>query len=425
MTLPSGVSTVFPTLFLSAGVVAWIYSQMKRRSLMHWYALPASKGVLPEHPSAYELILAEIRTHRSTLDLVIERPSQIITHVNPTAAIISVVLMMLFVCPIVLRCPWTPEGRLFDVVFWSVFLVLFGLVTAHALQLIALWKLIKNLLRQLIQLPLCRGLDRLPRRLHQWFFMSATPTERELLVLTHVENLVAASDDGAKQAILRVAEMADDAAWQSMRNALADSTSPSRDNIESTRTVFPIIVRLWKNVPAKSANRRASKNDSDEGASDGHLPAARYRALSNVEMEAVDNWIDLAENLLAIQIVRWLAPSLSQLWILVRFLVIASISLLFAINSYPFPQKGHVLSGLGLLIGVVALIVGGVLVAVNRDEFISRVSKTTPNQLTFDSTLVGPLFAYVLPLIGIVAAISLDVTDVVRVWLGPIVRVLG
>jgi hypothetical protein len=157
----------------------------------------------------------------------------------------------------------------------------------------------------------------------------------------------------------------------------------------------------------------------------GEIPEVGFRQLSVDEQEAVRNWINLAEDLLAIQVVRWLAPSLSQLWILMQFLVLGSVSLLFAINSYPFPQRGHVLGGLGVLIGLVALTIVGVLIGVNREEFMSRVSKTSPNRLSLNNTMMGPLFAYVLPLIGVLALVSLDAGDVVRSWLGPMARLLG
>src|SRR5262249_5643391 len=86
MTLPGGVSTVFPTLFVAVGMMAWIYSQLKRRSLMHWYNLPSGPSNPEPDPSAYELILAEFRVQRAKLEAVIEKPWQIIGDVNPAIA---------------------------------------------------------------------------------------------------------------------------------------------------------------------------------------------------------------------------------------------------------------------------------------------------------------------------------------------------
>lgn len=62
------------------------------------------------------------------------------------------------------------------------------------------------------------------------------------------------------------------------------------------------------------------------------------------------------------------------------------------------------------------------LLGINRDETTSQVANTLPGQLKLNRDLASGLFVYVLPLIGILAAVSYDVSDLLRVWLDPVLR---
>ena len=74
------------------------------------------------------------------------------------------------------------------------------------------------------------------------------------------------------------------------------------------------------------------------------------------------------------------------------------------------------------LIVFVAWVVGSVLIGVNRDELISRVSDTTPGWLSFDSGFIHSLLTMMVPLLGALLAISYDLSDLLDVWFGPFFR---
>ena len=118
------------------------------------------------------------------------------------------------------------------------------------------------------------------------------------------------------------------------------------------------------------------------------------------EHEIVRDWVRMAEDLIALQIVRWFAPALSQLVPIMQFLVIGSIALLLAVTSYPFDHQGFLMTMMVLLIVFVAAVIGSVLLGINRDELISRVSDTTPGRFKFDSHLATSLLTMIVPLVG-------------------------
>ena len=70
----------------------------------------------------------------------------------------------------------------------------------------------------------------------------------------------------------------------------------------------------------------------------------------------------------------------------------------------------------------VALIVSNVLIGVNRDELISRVSDTAPGRISLDSGFINLCLTTIAPLIGALLAISFDMSDLLHTWFGPFFR---
>src|SRR5262249_52970748 len=119
---------------------------------------------------------------------------------------------------------------------------------------------------------------------------------------------------------------------------------------------------------------------------------------------------------------RWLVPAMHHLWTNIGFLVIGSLSLLLAVTSYPFPMQGRLMGGVVLLIIGLVVAISTVVLGINRDDLISRISKTRPNRLSLDVPLMANLVTYVVPLLGVLAAISFDASDMIRTVLDPIAR---
>ena len=72
----------------------------------------------------------------------------------------------------------------------------------------------------------------------------------------------------------------------------------------------------------------------------------------------------------------------------------------------------------------VAGILAVVLVGVNRDELISRVSDTTPGRLSFDGGFINLCLTTLGPLAAALLAISFDLSDLLHTWFGPIFQLL-
>jgi hypothetical protein len=175
--------------------------------------------------------------------------------------------------------------------------------------------------------------------------------------------------------------------------------------------------------------KAAEKVQEDAGAGWPIAPATAAALLGKTEDEQRDSldgvraWIEMAEDLITLQLLRHLSQFLAQIWVMVRFIVIGSLSLLLAINSYPFPFQHRIGFYLTIMIAVAAVVILRLVIGINRDETISRVGNTMAG-FKIDHNLAVAMAGYILPLIGILAAVSYDMSDLLRVWLDPVFRVL-
>jgi len=113
-----------------------------------------------------------------------------------------------------------------------------------------------------------------------------------------------------------------------------------------------------------------------------------------------------------------------QLRNLAVFLTVASLLMLLAVTSYSFqPQRLWLLLSVAL-IGLVTLSVIAIVVQIERNELVSRILKTTPNQLNFHWDFFSRILLYAVPLLGVVVAMSSDLSDLIHSWVDPLLQAM-
>src|SRR5262249_12106140 len=114
-----------------------------------------------------------------------------------------------------------------------------------------------------------------------------------------------------------------------------------------------------------------------------------------------ERWAGLAEGFVAVQVVLYLSQYFIQLRNLVWSVTVCASLLLLAGTSYPFhPERLMLLMLIGLIAAVVVVTVT-ILVQLNRNELVSWITKSPPNQFTLDSGFVGSFFTHVVPTVGL------------------------
>ena len=139
--LPSGLSSIFPLLFLSVATGAWIYSNLSRRRLYRLSYLPSASAAEKSEAGVthFEEILINMRKTREEVDRLIATRHIPLADEN----VLLVWAICLFLLHIIIRSlvrglPASLEGFRFDVLFWSLFLWVFLKILRRTLQLRAL-----------------------------------------------------------------------------------------------------------------------------------------------------------------------------------------------------------------------------------------------------------------------------------------------
>ena len=456
--VPSGVSPIFPALFLAIALVAAAYFQLASRRSFRMSYLPSDETESKERQAAshFERILIMMPALRTEVDRLLYKfwEPQNVTQSNKALLCLVIFLILHIIIRSLIRgLPHSLEGGVFDGIFWSAFMIAFVLVLFRTVQLSALWRQVKKMLHLAVELPLSQAYDRIPSRFKGWFFgdddfevrdelirqQSAAVSGRCLTevadILREVENAAPATHPFVCQAsagapLLNLPK-GHDSQWhvelQKMRKSLSNS-----ETLASTRGVYAFLRPLWDSLPVEDVPRRSSDDakkamDADWLESWPLTPRQSQQLKDDSDglnrdqkLAILRNWARTAEDLVALQIVRWFAPALSNLVPMMQFLVLASVALLLAVTSYPFDHKGWLTTMMVCLILFVGGVVGVILVGVNRDELISRVSDTTPGRLTLDSNFIGSLLTIVGPLVGALVAVSFDMSDLFRTWFGPL-----
>jgi hypothetical protein len=186
-------------------------------------------------------------------------------------------------------------------------------------------------------------------------------------------------------------------------------------------TCVQVLRRVWARLSLEDAFR----GETGDGPRPGNPPP---RTAYPVQLAGLGDdgktWLQLAEDFVAINTVTYLSQYFVHLRNLVQFATVGLLLLLMTVSSYPF-QPQHLLTIFVWTVIVVGLVgIVYVLVQMNRDELMSRISKTTPNKFTPDTDFFRGVATYAVPLLGVLAAQFPEVWDLIRSLLDPILRAL-
>jgi hypothetical protein len=127
----------------------------------------------------------------------------------------------------------------------------------------------------------------------------------------------------------------------------------------------------------------------------------------------------MAENYVALEVVRFLNRHLDLLWLRVTALTILTLSLLMAVNSYPFQPASCLYHWVMVPVIVSIWMVLRVLIGVNKNELIARVNKDVADRSLLNLDFLSKIAAYIGPVVALLAALSVGVSDFFRILLGP------
>jgi hypothetical protein len=312
----------------------------------------------------------------------------------------------------------TAEGWAWDLLFFTGFAGLFILSSTNLVRLFFLWRNMKGLLDAIGSQPMMRAFSRLPSKITDVFgkyLFTQKPQLAHLQIPAHQLRLLC--DEVAK----------DTEAPASLR-----SLNTTADEIETLLSQH--LMHGTKRGAARRAERdvREKLNAVAALCIEALAPRGKWLAVDDAfgggqgkEVKIVDwkdpAWVALAESVAATQVVIYMSQFFVQLRNLVWSAIVTASLLLMAATSYPFHPERL------LLLGLITLSAGGIvgvlylLIEMNRDEVVSRVTKSIPGKFSLDSGFVGSFFTYIVPTVGVLAA---QLSGSFRWLLEPLLRVM-
>jgi hypothetical protein len=176
-----------------------------------------------------------------------------------------------------------------------------------------------------------------------------------------------------------------------------------------------VLARLW---PAQTMDAAFGRPPDAAGR------AAAPAFLSLKDDDPIRQWAVAAEDFVAAEFLRYLSQFTAQLRALLTSLTVGSLLLVLAATVYPFYPQHQLLVFLTVLAAVASGAIGVFLVQLNRDELISRITRSAPNRFTPDLAFFQGAITYILP---IVAALSVQfpfVTSSLRSLIDPLFHII-
>jgi hypothetical protein len=407
--LSTGLSPLTPLFFVCTAFAAWGFFQLKRTHLAERFHIPSP---YPQTEPFRRLHLADAAVRDEATHEAIA-----LRHAMPIAG--ALLVLGGFGVAVWTQSLPTVEGWAWDSLFFVGFAALFVLSSTTLIRLFFLWARVKGLLDAIASQPMMRAFGRLPTKVTEIFgryLFTQRPHLSHLQVPAHQLRLLAEAVDKDPAAPDRLRNLEPTA--DAIDALLAEQLTAARRRGAARRTERAVRDKLSAVAGAclevlAARGRWLAVDEAFGGGQGKDTPAS---APTNDPA-----WISLAESVAATQVVIYVSQFFVQLRNLVWASIVTSSLLLLAATSYPFhPEKL-------LLIGLIALSAAGmagvlyVLIDMNRDEVVSRVTKSTPGKFSFDSGFLGSFFTYIVPAAGVLIA---QLSGSFRWLLEPLVRVM-
>jgi hypothetical protein len=423
--LTSGLSPLIPLGFLVAAVGAWCWGSNRLARINRELALPAPEpdpnprraGESGANHAASDLTAAAKR-HREKFDRLFQppvggtRPGAWRPSWRASGPVVIVLWGAIVFDLLVLRpASRSDEGPFFDLVVLATMAGVLLWIGLEGVRVAAAWNELRKVLAGLDKL-LGPALSRIPNRTSSWYLDPIEMrSDSRTLILRQVGYARSVIEENRAAEIgtgWHPAKPADRGPihgdLSDLKDCLAEGISHPEGTGRELQVIRKIAGHLAPRWEAQSASERP--REDDPGTSSGMSTRLAWAL----------------EDILALEAARWVGGALARVWTLIGSLVVAALALLLAMSSYPFPEQPRAMTMMCLVIFALAVLIVRVVVGVSRDAALSLLAGNDPGRITWNASFLGNIATYVVPLVGVLAAVSFSVTDLFRSVLGPILR---
>jgi hypothetical protein len=137
-------------------------------------------------------------------------------------------------------------------------------------------------------------------------------------------------------------------------------------------------------------------------------------------------WIHMAEDFVAMRHATFIYHVISQLKSLIAVALTGAFLAASAVFAYPFQPSHFVRAFAAMLVGAVVATTLAVVVGLQRDEILSRLSGTTPGEVQFNSEFIRNVLVYaVLPMAAVLVRFFPELSSFLFTWLRPLSQMLA
>jgi hypothetical protein len=407
----SGSSVVWPVITLVGTVSFWLSDlQLQARYQDHqapqWPLMPPSDSTQCAATTALALTFADESRQR-----VADRYRDGwcgLWRENKLWCVLTVIGWLGFSLFTFLQATPTHEQREFDVLIHPTIVLLTGLVAFRLLSLNYFWKELHRLLDAIARLPLTAAFSRLPaaygQRLGRYLDAERGRTAHQIIAAQAADAVLTAARR------IPVASACNRATVRTANESSIDLADSEKSIAEICQLSLAALVKPegpWAVIrPAKGMAESAGASED-----------------ATVSVPEGSDWQVAAEDLLALQCLRHINQYLAYLRSLCWKTIAISLLLLLGVTSYPVrPQMTLAIATIGLTI-FSALLVVLILFQMNKNEVLSRINKTTPNQISWNQPFFGQLLTLLGPVVLILLVQVPGIGQFVRTVVEPALRV--
>jgi hypothetical protein len=328
---------------------------------------------------------------------------------------------------------WFPSS--FDLLFR------FGLLTGLALTTWCLYRFVNTLryfiafLHNVRSMPLNSAFDRLPQRLARVTrptlgSAAHEPTVESMVEMqcSHLHRIYehgALTNDREDPARGRAIRAAMKALRDPIPNEALDMPGQPGPGKQFT-ALYQALEECWATEPGDAEVARLSAFVADPGQSDEAAKMSTTGRFRRMFGGRIGLWVRAAEELAACQVVQYIDWVLHHLFRLAFVLLVIVVLVTVLISSYPFQPHSTIKVIFFGLVLLTAVSIVAALIRLNRDEVMSRVNKTAPGVITWDTPFIlnVALFGLV-PLLAILSAEFPAIRSILFAWVEPLFRAVA
>lgn len=421
---PFRMSPAAPLVYIAAGVYVWaLFALIRIGRLARFPAsAPCDPSVVEESPVSKAI---------TSLWEELSMPWS-----KARYSFVVVVLLSFVGWRFVERLRPSFEGPAYDRAFQMGCVVLALFLAAEAVRFLTLSNLLMDLLRELASQPMIDAYDRIARRVAGSFGLqldARVPTPHELKISAFtcrsLANLATQPVPFQKLDLAGAAARVEASmiALDSAPHLASTQLAAHAALFDAAGRVHEGLEEIWKTRARAPDVRQAAEDLSVTEL----LPGGRHAKAPTplLLMAAMPReryiWTRMAEDFVALRISTFIYQVLHELRHTLTFVLLGALLLVASVTAYPFQPAQFLRLCSWSVVVLVVIMAFTRMLALERDEILSRLGGTRPDRIEWNAAFVQQLAIYVvLPLVGAVIGLFPGLGDALATQLSTLARIL-